>query len=474
METKKVFRQYFWMIFVILLAACSSGTPNVQPTQDGTLRAVFTEVAATIIAQQMWTATPTQTATPTETIAPTQTPAPTSTQTPMLTSTPPPLITLEGLRVAYTFKGNLYIQDSGGQPIQLTDSGIDSLPKLSDDGQKIIFNRGERDKDQTIYTIDANGGNEREFVSSSTLAALGLGYDLTTRPLRWAFVPGTHQVLFQTYHTDPSRPVGSSERQMRFPYKDLLLLNLDTAQIRQILAPEKASDFGISPNGKLVWVLSQGHLNVIWLDGKIVRSLKDLPINTLPDEFFWQPTIYWTSDSRKLNLMLPTKEGFNPQPEAQTIWQFSMGDENPTEIKLSLPPFTTDFKLSPDGNWAVYTSCCDSRSANTAMYVENLHTGAVISLKTDPFDSQEGEWSPDNTHFIINNRSDGAYLGDTSGNITQIKMLLLIGWLDHNHYINRGGLMGEIGKEAIVRVIDLPAGASFYDLIDFTFIFNPK
>jgi Tol biopolymer transport system component len=386
----------------------------------------------------------------------------------MLTPTPPSLVTLEGLRVAYTFKGNLYVQDSGGQPIQLTDSGIDSLPKLSDDGQKIIFNRGERDKDQTTYTINVDGGDEQEFVSSSTLAALGLGYDRTTQPTKLAFVPGTHQVLFQTYHTDPSFTPGSLVRPQQFPHEDILLLNLDNAKIRQILAPGKASHFGLSPDGKLVWVLSQGHLNVIGLDSKIVRSLRDLPTAILPDSFFGQPTIYWTSDSRKLNLMLPTIESVNPVPEAQTIWQYSLGSENPTEIKLSLPPLIPDFKLSPDGNWAVYNT-----PDPAGMHVENLHTSAVTLVSTDPFDAP-GDWSPDNIHFIINNAFDGTYLGGIDGNVTGLKMGRFIGWLDNNRYINGGGLMGEIGKEAIVRVIDLPAGASFSGRDTFTFVFNPK
>ena len=50
-----------------------------------------------------------------------------------------PLVAVNGLRVAYIVTGNLYVQNSGGQPMQLTNSGVDSTPIFSDDGQKIVF-----------------------------------------------------------------------------------------------------------------------------------------------------------------------------------------------------------------------------------------------------------------------------------------------------------------------------------------------
>jgi len=56
---------------------------------------------------------------------------------------PLPFQMLEGLRVAYIIDGNLYVQDSGKQAVQLTYSGQDGGPIFSDDGQKIVFYRGE-------------------------------------------------------------------------------------------------------------------------------------------------------------------------------------------------------------------------------------------------------------------------------------------------------------------------------------------
>jgi hypothetical protein len=84
-------------------------------------------------------------------------PLPTPTSTPILmpaspttlqvetlspTATEIPLFPLEGLRMAYIVDGNLYLQDSGNEPIQLTDSGEDHTPIFSDDGEKIVFFRG--------------------------------------------------------------------------------------------------------------------------------------------------------------------------------------------------------------------------------------------------------------------------------------------------------------------------------------------
>src|SRR5258706_14361969 len=93
-------KRYFWIVFIMLsLLACDIFSP--QPANS-----------------------PMATSMPTFTPAP-QTPTILPTETPATTATPLPLFTLDGLRMAYIIDGNLYVQDSGGQQGQLTNSRPD-------------------------------------------------------------------------------------------------------------------------------------------------------------------------------------------------------------------------------------------------------------------------------------------------------------------------------------------------------------
>ena len=99
----------------------------------------------------------------TATISPTKTPKPTATPTSL------PIVPLDGLRMAYIVDGNLYIQDSGKEPVQLTNSGKDHAPIFSDDGEKIIFSRSDfpSTSPRDIYSINADGTQEQVLITST-------------------------------------------------------------------------------------------------------------------------------------------------------------------------------------------------------------------------------------------------------------------------------------------------------------------
>ena len=137
------FHRFSCLILLTLLAACwaSPTHPPASPTtviDEATISVTATAYAQSNKITINLTLTPLP---PIPTALPMETPLPT--ETPSSTLPPFPQITVDGLRVAYIIDGNLYVQDSGGQPIQLTSSGKDSQPIFSDDGQKLIFRRQE-------------------------------------------------------------------------------------------------------------------------------------------------------------------------------------------------------------------------------------------------------------------------------------------------------------------------------------------
>ncbi len=146
--------------------------------------------------------------------------------------------------------GNLYVEDSGKPTIQLTNSGQDRMPVFSDDGEKIVFYRGPMPEKNQVYVISMDGIGERKLVTPDLLAMLGLGYDEFTELYSLAFVPNTHQVLFNTYHRNPVTPLVAIWEYSHSG--DLLIVNTDTGQIKQLVTPGKAGNFLVSPNGKRI------------------------------------------------------------------------------------------------------------------------------------------------------------------------------------------------------------------------------
>ncbi|MGC1376668.1 MAG: hypothetical protein WA821_10605, partial [Anaerolineales bacterium] len=208
-------KRYSWIVFIVLLAACAPGAITAAPTEVD-VNAASTQAAATMLVRTS------QTAAPTETASPTPYPTSTITRTPMSTLTPLPFETLEGLRAAYIIKGNLYVQDSGGQPVQLTRSGQDTTPMLSDDGQKIIFFRGLRNQKKSVHVINPDGSGEQELVIGKLLSTLGLGYGESTELGRVAFFPGGHRLLFQTWQPNLKFDTPGSDSETK-SNEDLLL-----------------------------------------------------------------------------------------------------------------------------------------------------------------------------------------------------------------------------------------------------------
>ena len=207
---KRVFVISTMILISVSLGACGVVAP--MPT-----------ATAPIVASLMPSAIP-----PTST----ETPPPLSTSTPVSIpiSSPP-----DGLRMAYVIDGNLYVQDSSKRPVQLTDSGLDRSPIFSDDGERVVFYRGEA---FYIYSIHTDGSQEQVLVTPDLMTKLNLGYSELTKIGNIAFIPGTHQLLFNTIEVKPwsdnAPHISSMDVQ---PNQDVLLMDIDSKEVKRLLAP---------------------------------------------------------------------------------------------------------------------------------------------------------------------------------------------------------------------------------------------
>jgi len=348
-------KRYFWIILITLLAACATLPPTSQPT---------TYPAGTM------------------TSAPTLTPVlETPTALPTPSPTPLPSFTLDGLRVAYIIKGNLYVQDSGGQPVQLTNSGADRAPLFSDDGQKIVFYRGKINDNNNVYSVDADGSQEQALITTDWLTVLGLG----TKAGHLAFVPGTHQLLFNTYLCSPQEPanVGCTT--------GLFLTDVDAGKIKELLAPRLGGHlpwngnsswdgnyFQVSPDGKLLSVAVSGHIDLFSIDGQVIRRNIMTYTRSAPDELL--PSQYWLPDSSGLVVALPAETDFGfayGTTPTYTIWRYTLAGNVATQIPFDPSPMWVSIDcdylihFSPDRNWGIYKRLAN----NVQLYVGNLNDG---------------------------------------------------------------------------------------------------
>lgn len=421
-------KPYYWILLILLLTACN-------------------------LRQYYRPATPTPIVRPTPAVAQTN------------------MVKVDGLRMAYISHGNLYVQDSGELPRQLTSSGKNWKPTFSDDGQKIIFFRGVYDDEKNVlYSIDADGSHEQVLVSNDLLVALGFGYGEETEISDYymAFVSNSHQILFSTdeFHPDLSRGYRSPQQN-----RDVLLVDTDSAQIKLLVPSTQASflvpnrSFHLSPDGKLVAVQLNDHIDVIGLDGKPIAV--NIAKYHLPNWLNEYIPLYWTPDSNKLIILPPTQGNGEllGEPEQVTIQTHPIHGGPMSEIQLTPVPINRNIVLSPDQNWAIYAPPVkDDLSMSDGIYLANLRDGTshliTKSLQPDPYTEYAFHWSPDSLHFMLlsDDYAQKISLCDLNLQITPVSGQQFLGWLDDNRYLIKQNYvvkLGEIGTEKQTPVIDL-------------------
>ena len=337
----------------VLLAACGVAAP--VPTATVTIMPSLTQ------------------AIPTATVS---LPTPSSTSTAV--SSLPVSSAPDGLRMAYIIDGNLYFQDGSKPPLQLTHSEDDRYPVFSDDGEKIIFYRGLVLHE--LHSINIDGTQEQVLITGSLLEVLGLRYDKFTEIISLAFVPGTHQVLFNTRQLSQAdidqkdfNRLGSKEN------SDLLSVNIDTGEIKSLLPRGKGGSFFISPDGNMVAVQAQGHIDVMYIDGQMIHS--NLITYTPTHPYILALNVSWNSDSTELIVSLPARDVFDMSgPEAYSIWRYAVDGSAKAQLTFDPPPLD-NCCASPNGEWFLYSYYYypgkTSETIPSGLYLSNLQNSSV-------------------------------------------------------------------------------------------------
>ncbi len=428
MHIRLMIRKYGWQLLLPLLAGCSAGTATVTPTQVD-LIALKTEIAGTVVESM------TQTAVwqPTETIPPTQTAMPTA--TPWPTENPGVPLSLETLRMVYVKDGNLYIQNGSKAPAQLTRSGKDRAPIFSDDGQKLVFYRGYAS--DNVYSINADGTDEKLIVDSESLPVFGQGYvEFLT------FRPSTHEVFFSTFLCESENTMYSYI--FNYCTVSIFLVDADTGYVMTLVNAlhgdvGQGRNFEISPDGRFLSVAASGHIDIVYniFNGRPDFFKDQLNFKrTIPNEYL--PVQYWLPDSSGFIAVLPDDNFNEPAtpPHAYTVWRASPRDTNVQQIPLTHPiEFNSgcNFSVSPDGNWIFYNS---NNEGIPASYLGNLNTGSAQlydDVSCPSTYESSPKWSPDSHYFATKYLSGESIIGAVDGPPISIEGEF-IQWIDASHY----------------------------------------
>lgn len=372
---------------------------------------------------------------------------------PFLTSTPTSALPIssapDGLRMAYSIDGNLYFQDGSKSPIQLTDSGKDWRPLFfSENGESIFFFRGIIPFD--FYSINIDGSQEQALVTNSTLLALGMEYDEATTVCNPTIVPNTQLILFNTcvYPELNNSYIISGNR-------DLLAVDTNTGEIKTLYSPRQAGYFYISPDGKQLAIDKRGQIDIVDINGKIIRS--NLLTYTPSEPILLLPRIYWTQDSTDLIVILPVPTFYDTSGGAPqyTVWRYALDGSSRVQMPLDpLPKSHNIAQVSPNGNWILYEN-----DETFSFYLGDLREGSVQIYEPYP-PVIRYEWSRDNKHFIYEFSGD-MLLGSVASSATIISKGDLIGWVDANRYLYydyavRSIVMGELGRESRLVLANVP------------------
>jgi Tol biopolymer transport system component len=337
---------------------------------------------------------------------------------------------------AYIKDNNIYFQSSEGQPVQLTSSGKDRDPILSDDGQKIAFYRGEAN--DNINYINSDSGQEYGFIVSETPLLTGKGEIVSP-----TFVPGTHMLLFNTYLCGPRLGLYDGADCTAGVFS----IDTDLGKVETVVNNLSGSswrdrNFEISPNGKYVSVAGSGHIDIYAASSSHFKLAYPNVINyyiTTPDEYL--PAQYWLPNSSGLIAILAADGEYNDPadpPSQYTAYRYTIKDKQGVQLLLDKFMIRGDgWSISPNRNWMLFTGNDSGYYAwqdEALNYLVNLNDSHTQAYEGIGWPLSNCQWSPDSKHFVSSTNTFAGFIGSVDGSTPIPVGGSFLEWIDNTHY----------------------------------------
>ncbi len=353
--------KYFpWLILLLFLAACNLPAGNT-PTAGADVDPVATAVTQKLTAVALEA-------------------APIRADTPVPLPTPLP----KKLKIVYTKTSGLWLWD-GSASRQLTNSGPDSSPKISDDGQVVAFSRAGE-----LWAVNVDGSNERALASSAELAALPRGAEGKPEVSQFVFAPGSHDVYFNTLLMTESYPIAQY---------DLAKVNADAPVVQSLLKNDAGGKIVFSPDGRKIALVQPEKINLVNADGSGFKTLFTFKMVSTYSEWFYLPEIVWMPDSSGFKTVIPASDPLaNPKELTRFYFVPAAGGEAAKLAEfLAAPVFQAGVFISPDGTKVLYGK---EQGGNLELRVIDASTAdkMVFWLPRDKFGLRG--WTPDSRGIL--------------------------------------------------------------------------
>jgi hypothetical protein len=346
-------KSVFMILAVLfLLAACASATEEPQvETQlelESTPFTIASSEPTSPPSADLVTPTRQATARPTETtITKTATQTPVATAVPTDTPTPTP-VPIDDLVVVFKRDNNAWLWTEDGGERQLTTDGGVGQVLLSDDKRLVAFRRGNG-----LWAINADGSDERQLVKESDLPfpqegdLAGLVTGMTVYQVAW--IPGTHQLLFNT--------APQLDAPGLFLSDDLWYVDAGSLFLDYLFPPGDGGRFTIAPNGKRVALTSPESIYLTTVTGEDKqRIFSYTPVSTYSEvQYYARPV--WSPTSDVLGVVIPPPDPLFMENQAFGIWRLPT-DGTPAWLAgtLDVHPLLPDPVINPTLEMIAYPS----------------------------------------------------------------------------------------------------------------------
>lgn len=285
--------------------------------------------------------------------------------------------------------GSLWLWQHGQEMRQLGESGNVNRLTISDDGQRIVYER-----EGVLWTVNADGSDERQLLEPAALASLTVEEGATVVPYRLGWMPASHTLLFNT-QLEFEEGIGLN------PSDDLHALDVDSGNHQLLLPPGEGGDFYVSPDGNQIALVTPSAIHVANADGSTRRQVLTYEPVITYSEYQYYANPVWGPDAGILRVAIPPADPMATPPQPTTIWQLH-ADGTPPQIVDHLEAVNTLFTtpaISPLGTHVAFLTG-DEPDAYTLQIAPIEPTGLGEAHTYAAGIVQFDEWAPGGTHFI--------------------------------------------------------------------------
>ncbi len=365
----------------------------------------------------------------------------------------------EGLRIAYTSGGNVWIIVGENPPRQLSHTQHADRVLLSSDGAVVAYTHNDVDADVfELRVVNADGSGDRLILDQAAFDTL---YPPDSAhhflPSQMTFLSGTHRLLFNTQ--------AAFEGPGSIKNDDVLSIDVDTESLKRLLAPGSGGDFYPSPDGTKLAIIRADSIGLADSDGSNLHpNLLTFTMVMTYSEFTFYPEPVWSPDSSHFAVVIPSEDPLAPNPTS-TVWILSVDGSPPAQTAFIngqsfFPQAFGAPVIAPDLSKIAFMRSGSEQNEGHLVIADEDGSGEIVYSTGN---LRWIGWSPDSSAFVYSVGPKDLKLGATGepplplGTGTQFR------WVNSEDYLfltgNRGDWALMIGSvRAAVEEIVRPVG----------------